>query len=143
MRFPLDESLGFILNRTNTKLKKEFHRNLRIYDITPEQWGVLGRLWEKDGLTQRELSNRSFKDQPTTARILDKLEKKGLISRAANPEDRRTFLIHLSEQGWDLQAKLIPLAVATLHKALHGFNNEEVEQLRVWLNRIYENLEKN
>lgn len=140
MKFPLDESFGFILNRTNQKLKHEFQLNLKAYDITPEQWGLLGRLWEKNGITQRELSDVSFKDQPTTARILDKLEKKGLICRKANPEDRRTFLIFLTERGWELQDILIPIAEKTLHKALWSLTIDEVKQLKVWLNKIYHNL---
>lgn len=141
MRFPLDESLGFIINRTNTRLKNEFHKNLRHYGITPEQWGLLGRLWETKGITQKELARLSSKDQPTTARILDKLERKGLVRREANPDDRRTFLIYLTEQGRGLQDKLVPIAVHTLQKAFYGFNDKEIKQLKVWLNRVYENLE--
>lgn len=141
MTFTMNESLGFILHRTNLKLKNQFHHRLKAYDITPEQWGLLGRLWEKDGITQRELSTLSCKDQPTTARILDKLEKKGLLRRTPNPVDRRTSLIVLTEQGWELKDKLIPIAEKTLHKAMVGFSNEEIEQLKIWLNNIYYNLE--
>lgn len=48
MAFVIDDSLGFILNRAATSLKKELSKRLRPYDITPEQWSVLNRLGEQD-----------------------------------------------------------------------------------------------
>lgn len=53
MEFKLDESLGFIINRTNTKLKNELLHRFREHDVTPEQWSVLNRLWERDGINPR------------------------------------------------------------------------------------------
>jgi DNA-binding MarR family transcriptional regulator len=83
MDFSLDESIGFILNRTNTKLKNEFHQRLKTYNVTPEQWGVLNRLWERDGVSPKELSVSIYKDLPNTVRILERSTsvKKGSLSR--------------------------------------------------------------
>ena len=41
MNFKLDDSLGFILSKVNTKLKNEFFQQLREYDVTPVQWAIL------------------------------------------------------------------------------------------------------
>lgn len=71
--FLLDESIGFVVNQTALKLRTEMARRLKPFGLTPEQWSVLNRLAEQDGISQRELATRTFKDQPTTARILDKL----------------------------------------------------------------------
>ncbi|WP_243689260.1 MarR family winged helix-turn-helix transcriptional regulator [Geotalea toluenoxydans] len=73
MPFLLDESIGFVVNQTALKLRTEMARRLKPFGLTPEQWSVLNRLAEQDGISQRELATRTFKDQPTTARILDKL----------------------------------------------------------------------
>ena len=57
----------------NRKLHRSF-RKLSI-DITPEQWTVLYYLWSRDGVTQQELCNVTFKDKPSMTRLIDNLEK--------------------------------------------------------------------
>jgi DNA-binding MarR family transcriptional regulator len=54
MNFKLDESLGFILNKVNTKLKNELLQRLKEKDVTPEQWAILNCLWEQEGNGGRE-----------------------------------------------------------------------------------------
>ena len=57
MNFKLDDSLGFILSKVNTKLKNEFFQQLREYDVTPEQWAILCCLWEQEGITPKEIAD--------------------------------------------------------------------------------------
>lgn len=134
-------SLGFIINATNTKMKNHLAKALKPYNVTPEQWALLIQLWEQEGITQKELSKKSLKDQPTTTRILDKLEKRGLIRRQANPEDRRAFLIYLTNEGRNMKAPLTGLARQALAEALRGFTDQDQTQLRNLLNRIIDNLD--
>ncbi len=141
MKFVLDDSVGFIISRTASKMKNCLHQNFKPYDITTEQWGLLNRLWEKDGVSQKVLSEKSFKDQPNITRILDKLEDKGFIRREVDPDDRRAFLIFLTKEGRELKNILIPVVKETLEVALKGFKTEEVEQLKNLLNRIYFNFD--
>ena len=141
MKFSLDDSLGFILGRTALKMKNSFNQALKPHDITVEQWGLLNRLWEKDGVSQKELAEKSCKDQPNITRILDKLEEKGLIRREPDPDDRRAFLIYLTGDGKALKNKLVPIAHQTLERVLTGITAEETDQLKVLLNKIFNNLE--
>ena len=141
MHFVMDDSLGFIINKTAAKMKNYLHQSLKEYDITPEQWGILGRLWEQDGVSQKELSDKSCKDQANITRILDKLEEKGLITRQANPGDRRAFLIFLTEEGRKLKERVVPLVLKTLEKAQRDIGEEEIEHLKALLNKVYSNLE--
>lgn len=140
MTFNMDESLGFIINRTSLKVKKEFTKRLKPYDITPEQWALLNRLGEQDGLTQKDLSERTYKDQPNTARILDKLEKKELLKRTDNPSDRRAVLIFLTDKGRHVRKNIIPITTQLNKDAAMGLEKEECHQLISLLNKVYENL---
>ena len=133
-------SLGFVISATNTKMKNHLAKALKPYNVTPEQWALLIQLWERDGITQKELSEKSLKDQPTTTRILDKLEKRGLIRRQANSEDRRVFLIYLTSEGLNIRAPLTGLARQALAEALQGFSEQDQTQLRNLLNKIIDNL---
>lgn len=135
------DTIGFLISRTNYKLRNELHHNIKPFNVTTEQWGIINTLWNNDGISQRELSGKAYKDQPTTARILDKLEKKGFVERRASPDDRRTFLIYLTDEGRKLRERLAPLSEKTMKKAMQDFTDTEIKQLRNMLNRISNNLE--
>lgn len=141
MDFIVDDSVGFIVSRTHIKMKNYLQQKFKPLDITTEQWGVLARLSVQSGISQKELSEKSCKDQPNITRILDKLEAKGLIRREANPDDRRGFLVFLTESGSDLRAKAIPIVRASLAEALKGFTDEETALLKTLLNKIFDNLD--
>jgi DNA-binding MarR family transcriptional regulator len=111
------------------------------YNVTPEQWAVLNGLWVQDGITPKDIAELTSKDQPTTVRILSKLEKKGFITRVVNPDDNRSFLIFLTPKGRDSKETLIPLAYKALDKAISGIDKNNIEITKDVLNQIYKNLE--
>lgn len=139
--YELDDALGFIMHRASLRYRCKMGRRFKMYDITAEQWAVLCRLREQSsGLSQKELAERIVKDQPNITRILDKLEQKGLIRRAANVNDRRAFLIYLTPAGESLMEKLIPLAESVSNDACEGFTQEELASLKNLLTRVWRNL---
>lgn len=141
MEFKLDAPLGYVINKTALALKNELGRRFKPYDITVEQWRVLNRLWEKDGLTQKELAEQIFKDQPNTTRILDKLQNKGIIRREASPDDRRAFIINLTDEGRMLREQLLPVARRMGEDVFTGISEEEQQLLKVLLNKICANID--
>ena len=62
-------------------------------------------LWEKDGVTQQELCNATFKDKPSMTRLIDNMERQHLVVRISDKKDRRTNLIHLTKDGKELEEK--------------------------------------
>lgn len=141
--FNLDDSFGYLINLAAQRLKYELHQTFQAkgYDITPEQWAVLNRLWEEDGLSQVELAERTFKDKPGTTRILNLLEKKGAIVRRPDESDRRVLRVYLTKMGRDLKEKLIPCAQDVLTKSGKNLTKEELAQFKLILHRILNNLE--
>lgn len=140
MHFKLEDSLGFILNKVNTKLKNELFQQLKENDVTPEQWAILNCLWAKEGSTPKELSDMTFKDKPNTNRILEKLIIKGLVVRKAHPVDKRAFQIFLTEDGWALREQLIPRVKQLLAKATAGIEQQKVAEMKKLLNQVYDNI---
>ncbi|HWP95419.1 MAG TPA: MarR family transcriptional regulator [Syntrophomonadaceae bacterium] len=136
-----EQSLGFIIAKTHTKMKNNLAKALKPFHVTPEQWALLNSLWEQDGIPQKELSQKSFKDQPTTTRILDKLAQRGLIHRQVDPDDRRAFLIYLTTEGQNIREPLTDLARQALARALEGLSGPEQALLKDLLNRISDNLD--
>ena len=117
-QFNFDIKLIFaILNgKVSAAINRKLYRNFRQYnvDITPEQWTVLLYLWEKDGVTQQELCNATFKDKPSMTRLIDNMERLNLVVRISGKTDRRINLIHLTKTGRDLEEKSRFIANKTL-----------------------------
>ncbi|AFQ45124.1 MarR family winged helix-turn-helix transcriptional regulator [Desulfosporosinus meridiei] len=140
MEFKLEDSLGFILSKTNTKLKNKLFQRFYEYNVTPEQWSVLNCLWTREGLTPKELADMIFKDKPNTNRILEKLETKELIVRKPHPVDRRSYQVFLTNRGWALKEELVPKAVELLDEATKGIEQQKVAEMIKLLNQIYDNI---
>ncbi|WP_088187053.1 MarR family transcriptional regulator [Desulfosporosinus sp. FKA] len=140
MEFKLEDSLGFILNKTNTKLKNKLFQRFNDYNVTPEQWSVLNCLWVQEGLTPKELADIIFKDKPNTNRILEKLRMKDLIVRKPHPVDKRAYQIFLTKSGWALRDELVPKATQLLKEATMGIEKQKAAELIKVLNQIYNNL---
>ncbi|QNL49124.1 MarR family transcriptional regulator [Olivibacter sp. SDN3] len=134
---------SFILDRTARRVKQyaqaAFANNG--FDITLDQWMVLKSLHEFSDLSQRELAERCGKDQPTLTRIVDILVKKQLAERRVHPNDRRSFIVHLTEQGKLKVAEFSPEIKKIRTKAWENLDEEDFNQLARILNTIYNNLE--
>jgi len=142
-QFTLDDSFGYLINRTAQRLKYALQQGFKAkgYDITPEQWAVLNRLWEEEGLSQVELADRTFKDKPNITRMLGVLEKRGFISRQPDDNDQRMIKVYLTDEGRDLKKKLIPIALKTLKKGGRNLADKDIEQLKRTLNTIASNFD--
>lgn len=142
--FPLDESPGFLIHRLDSKMASGLQRKFSAqgFDITPEQWGVLSRLWEEDGIHQTELAARTSKDRHNITRILKLMEKNGFIIRKADPEDKRRQRVFLSEKGRRIQDELTSIVMSYLKKCFSGLNAADIRQLRRLHEHILRNLEK-
>jgi DNA-binding MarR family transcriptional regulator len=141
-KFKLEESLGFLANLAALELKYSLTRAFKQHghDVTAEQFAVLVSLWEKEGQTQSELAEHLAKDKTNITRILDGLERRNLIVRRPNAKDRRSYGIHLTEDGRRIKDKLIPLAAEINRSALHGFSEKEEQELKRFLKTIFANL---
>ena len=141
--FNFDMSLIFaILNgKVSAAIYRKLYRNFRQnnLEITPEQWSVLLFLWEKDGVTQKELCDATFKDKPSMSRLINNMEKMHLVVRIADTADRRTNLVHLTQEGRELEERTRYVANRTLKEALYGLTTEEIRVSQNVLRKIFAN----
>jgi MarR family transcriptional regulator, transcriptional regulator for hemolysin len=137
----LDSSLGFLLGVTHRKLATLFQQRLKEFDITTEQWSVLYRIYEKDGLIQKEIAERAGKDKPSTTRILDSLEAKGFIGKKLGEHDRRSFAVFITDKGRVLIEQTASIEKKTIQEAMKGVNEQEEKLLLQLLKQIRTNIE--
>lgn len=140
MRYNYRDSFGFSLGRAAGVMKNRFHNLVRDFDITPDQTVSLLRLSETRGVSPTVLAESIAKDKPTTVRIIEKLQIKGLIQKEACEGDKRSYVVYLSAKGADLQAKLIPVAEKLTEEALKDFTPAETELIKTLLQRVHGNL---
>lgn len=142
MKFNMDDSLGFVLNRTALQSKAGFAQKIKDFDITPEQWSLIYRVVEKNGLTQKELSDTTYKDQGNVTRSIDRLEKKEFLKRIPNETDRRVINIYPTHKAIQIVEAIVPISSNFNNELTEGFTHDEQTMLLNLLNRVYTNLIK-
>jgi DNA-binding MarR family transcriptional regulator len=135
-----DDLIGFNTVKTAKKISRLLNLKLKPYKVTSEQWGVLKRLYEMDHVSQKGLSERADKDQATLTKILDLLEKQELVTRDPNPEDRRAFLICMTEKGRNLVEELIPVVEDLFIRITGPINQDQLETYVSVLGQLQESL---
>ncbi|EON79400.1 Transcriptional regulator, MarR family [Lunatimonas lonarensis] len=135
---------SFLLDRTARRVKQYAQRKFKqqAFDVTVDQWLVLKNLSEGEALSQSELAQLVFKDQPTLTRIIDLLCKKGYVERQPHPLDRRSFLLLLTQAGREKVGELKPQVSSIREEAWKNLNQEDFNEFKRILDTIYSNLEE-
>ncbi|WP_340401449.1 MarR family transcriptional regulator [Paenibacillus sp. FSL H8-0079] len=140
MDYTLEQSVGFMLGFTHRKASALLATRFKPYDITTEQFSVLFNVDRGEGVNQKELAARVFKDQPTTARIIDLLEKKGWVERRTSEQDRRAYLLYLTKEGKALIDILVPIEREMNKELAEGVSEDQMEAFKHTLSLINRNL---
>lgn len=123
---------------------RSFLRSLQVrlgrHGVTLGHWTFLRILWERDGLTQRELSQEAGLMEPTTVVALRGMEELGYVTRERLPDNRKNIYVFLTAQGKALKKKLVPLAEEVNALAVQGLNAGDVETTRRCLLVMLDNL---
>lgn len=115
---------------------------LGTHGVSFGHWTFLRILWERDGLTQRELSDEAGVMEPTTGAAIRAMEKLGYVTRARSARNRKNVYVHLTPKGRALKAKLVPLAVEVNEIGLAGVSAQDRAATRRTLVAILENLSR-
>jgi MarR family transcriptional regulator, organic hydroperoxide resistance regulator len=137
---PFSESVGYQIRATHRLLQRFLQVKIEPHGITLGMWYFLRALWHEDGLTQRELSNRVGTMEPTTLSAILIMEKKGLVRRVRNPDDKRKWHIHLTPKGRALRTRLLPLAREVVDTAVQNLSRGDVTQLLKGLAEVQKSL---
>lgn len=140
--FQFETSFGRALGMAHTALVRHLAKLLkeRNLPITPEQFGVLTHLWRQEGLQQSELAVCTNRNRANVTRIIDILEREGIVERQDDPNDRRIFKIFLTDFGKHLKKETAACAHQSIEDALiHVPEKDRAIAMQV-LKKIVENL---
>ncbi|MCA0363516.1 MAG: MarR family transcriptional regulator [Spirosomataceae bacterium] len=132
----------FKVDSTVKRIRSFMQKNLQDADIdlTVDQWVVLDHIKPNPGISQNELGNITYKDAPTITRILDILVKKNLIERKMASDDRRKFLLKLTEEGEELHKKAFAIIVKSRKKSWNNLTENDYHELVRIMDTIYLNV---
>lgn len=103
MRFEKTKSAGYLANHMARLFAQALHERIAPLGIVPGQFPALLALWERDGVTQKELVARLAIEQATMANTLTRMERDGLIRRTRHPSDARSQQIWLTKKAKDIR----------------------------------------
>lgn len=138
----LENALPFLIHGLYQQIRSVTYRAFHEHglELTPEQWIVLVRLWQRDRQSPSSLSESTLRDRPTMTRILDTMEANGLVLREVDPDDARARVICLTREAKALQKRLVPIARELVARLEHGVPERDLEVTRRTLRRMFENL---
>ena len=108
-------------------------------DITAAQFAVLKSIAHEEAGSASGLCKDISYDPGAMTRMLDRLERRGLVRRVAHPSDRRASKLELTAEGKAVYPKLRASAMKVLNRLLSGFTQKEARQLERLLQRMLEN----
>lgn len=135
----LKECINYLLTTAQHNVFQYLSQRLNEYDVTPSQYGVLNCLWSENGKSSPKQIADSLKlETSTISGILDRMQKKNLVDRIINIENRREILVIITEKGWKLKDPIIKIIDEVNYDILNEFSEEENDILKKALTKIAE-----
>lgn len=112
--------INYLLTVSQHEVFQLLSDRLSSFGITPGQYGVLDCLWENTQCSPKELSQELRLENSTISGLLDRMQKKGLIDRVLDPNDRRSIQVVLTPEGAALETEVL--------KVIEDFNRQVLSQ---------------
>ncbi len=123
---------------------RSFQRSLQMrlarFDVPFGHWTFLRALWERDGLTQKQLSDEVGVMEPTTLMAVRAMEARGWVQRRQRAENRKNVHVYLTDAGRALKDTLVPLAEEVNASGAKGLTADEIAVARRVLLTMITNL---
>jgi len=127
---------AFLLAQLGAHAASQFAERLGVLELTPPDAGILRLLRVTAGLSQQELAAKLQIHPSRLVAILDNLEKRGVVERRANPDDRRLYSLYLTKDGGELLERIGKVAREHQDALLSALSREERNALTTLLLRV-------
>lgn len=124
------------LMRASESLAARLQPELTAAGLTCSQFGALEALLHLGPMCQRELGEKLLKSTGNITMVVDNLERRGLVRRERDEQDRRYITVHLTAAGHELIADVFPRHAEAIEAEMSVLTTEEQEQLGVLCKRL-------
>jgi DNA-binding MarR family transcriptional regulator len=124
----LEDRLIFLISKVYQKLIINLQKALSEagIEVTPVQAMLLFYLQKKDGSSLTEISSGLMLENPTVTGLIDRLEKLGYVKRSDHPNDRRIYLVYLTEKGSGVANRALPIVKKLNEEIKEGYSKKEI-----------------
>ena len=129
-------SLPFALIRARERVMAPIRKMLAQSDITEQQWRILRALSENGPIEATKLANLAVLQLPSQTRILSSMEKRGLVIRTSNQEDKRKQTVHIAESGQAIIDKHRASAAALAKRFQQVLGKRDFDRLLTLLEKL-------
>ena len=138
-RLPRHKAVVISVLRTADRMRRRGEALLAPHDVTLQQFNVLRILRgaRPDGLCTLAIAQRMIEQTPGITRLIDRLEKKGLVRRVRSEEDRRQVWCRITPAGERLLARLDDPVEEFDRAAVRALTPAEQEQLTALLGQLH------
>ncbi|NGY38255.1 MarR family transcriptional regulator [Flavobacterium sp. XN-5] len=144
VQLKLSSQVCFPIYSASRLITKAYRPYLEEMGITYPQYLVLMVLWENDGLTVNQITEKLLLNTNTLSPLLKRMEKMELLQRNRSSEDERSVIVHLTEKGKNLKAQARPIPENLIKILLtENINLSDVIQLKDMLNEWIRMLTEN
>ena len=137
----LERKTRRLISRAGDLKHRRMHGLLDELGLHRGQAFVLRALWDQDGITQSELTERLNRSPSTTTKTVQWLERAGLVKRGADDSDERISRVHLTGAGRDIRPAVEEAWNRLDRQIFQGFSNQELALFSDFLVRVCQNLE--
>lgn len=131
----MEDRLIFLVSKVCQKLivhlQKSFSENG--IELTPIQGMLLFFLQKNNGSNLTQISQGLMLENPTVTGLIDRLEKSGHVKRSDHPNDRRVYLVYLTEKGKKVAKKALPIVKKLNEEIKKGYSKGEIENFKMVL----------
>lgn len=125
---PINQYLSFKISVLYRLMVRRSARFLNSeYDLSVAEWWTLGQLAVKSPGTVSGIVDLTQNDKAQVSRAVSELIKKGLVAKQDNPEDKRSSLLYLTDDGKSLYDQVLPIRQKTQNLLLDQLSLEERE----------------
>lgn len=126
-KYSPESSYGYNTRILHRAFERLLQRHLAEHGIKNSHWYFLRILWEREGLTQRELSNETNLRESSTVIMLKQMEQSGLVRKKNDPDDKRKLRVFLTPKARRLEKRLLPIAIHLNEMAAAGISADDLE----------------
>lgn len=135
-----NDRLAHLIRDAERAFRRALQLRLAAHEVPFGHWAFLRILWQKDGLTQKQLSEEAGVMEPTTFAAMKVMEERGYVERRQLPTNRKNVYVYLTRSGRALKKKLVPLAEDTNRVSIHGLSSSDLLTARKVMLTMIENL---
>lgn len=137
------DNLSYLIIMASKQLKNRLDKALKKFDITAAQFSVINQIdLSEKPITSAEIAERLGSDRPTISGIINRLEKKGIVIKFDNPEDKRSSYLQIDKKSNKLVNSIKTISDELTADLFSIYSKEEANQLVGMISKLIERTEE-